>query len=67
MLHLLRGSPPRGSDNRWNAHLAWSPDGQLLAAGQWNRTAAIWDGGDRGSPKAKAALRQALEERLNGR
>lgn len=63
MVLTLRGSPARTGDNRWNPHLCWSPDGQRLAAGQWNRTAAIWDAGDRGTKEAKAALRKEVEAR----
>jgi WD40 repeat protein len=38
----LRGAPLAKGDKGFNPQLAWSPDGQYLAASQWNNTVAIW-------------------------
>jgi WD40 repeat protein len=59
----LRGAPPRPSDNAFNPHVAWSPDGQRLAASNWNHSVSIWDTAARDTPAAKQALYEAAEER----
>src|SRR5207302_7786611 len=40
---LLRGQPPRSGDGGHNPVLAWSPDGQRLAAMNWNGSVSVWD------------------------
>jgi eukaryotic-like serine/threonine-protein kinase len=41
-LLTLRGTPQRPSDNGFNPHVVWSPDGNQLAATNWNATISIW-------------------------
>jgi len=43
---VLRGAPPRRGDNGFNPRVAWSPDGQLLAALNHDGSISVWDGTD---------------------
>jgi WD40 repeat protein len=44
---ILRGAPPRPLDGGFNPQLAWSADGRLLAALNWNGTVSVWSGSER--------------------
>jgi len=56
---ILRGSPPALSDVGFNPQLAWSGDGQRLAASNWNGTISLWDTEDRGTSQFQMRQRQA--------
>jgi WD40 repeat protein/serine/threonine protein kinase/tetratricopeptide (TPR) repeat protein len=49
-LLTLHGAPPRTNDGGFNPVLSWSPDGRWLAAGMWDGSLSLWDGGDRPPP-----------------
>jgi WD40 repeat protein len=63
MVLILRGAPPRHSDNGFNPRVAWSPDGRFLAASNWDLSVSIWDAAERQTRAAKQALYRAAEER----
>lgn len=60
---VLRGTPPRHRDGGFNPRIAWSPDGQRLAASNWNRTVTIWDAAARHTAAGKQAMHEAAELR----
>jgi WD40 repeat protein/serine/threonine protein kinase len=39
----LRGAPKRSSDNGFNPRVAWSLNGNWLAAGNWDNSVTVWD------------------------
>jgi WD40 repeat protein/Flp pilus assembly protein TadD/tRNA A-37 threonylcarbamoyl transferase component Bud32 len=53
---LLRGAQPRAIDGGFNPSLAWSPDGQQLAALNWNGSVSVWNASE---------LPNASNERFN--
>jgi len=60
---LLRGAPPRPSDNGFNPRIAWSGDGVRLAVRNWNNSISVWDVGDRTAAAARERRRQEAEAR----
>lgn len=58
----LRGAPQRSTDNGYNPRIAFSPDGQKLAATNWNYTISVWDA-TAWAEKTRADQRRAEEER----
>jgi WD40 repeat protein/serine/threonine protein kinase len=54
----LRGAPPRRGDNAFNPRVAWSPDGQRLAALNHNHKITIWDGSNHQSEVQDHAIRE---------
>jgi WD40 repeat protein/serine/threonine protein kinase len=57
---VLRGAPPRTSDNAFPARLAWSSDGRYLLASNHDLTLSVWDSA---APASPAARIQAAEAR----
>jgi WD40 repeat protein len=53
----LRGAPLRSSDNGFNPRVAFSPDGNWLAASNWNDTVSVWDA----RPRTEAVRAERLQ------
>lgn len=64
-LLFLRGAEPRPHDNGFNPRIAWSQDGAILAASNWNRTVSIWDATDPTTTDGKARVRRHAAERAD--
>jgi WD40 repeat protein len=59
---ILRSAPPRTADIGFNPKVAWSPDGQRLAASNWEVGVCVWDAAERNTPASKVALGQEAGE-----
>ncbi|MBL8796124.1 MAG: hypothetical protein JNM56_19640, partial [Planctomycetia bacterium] len=59
----LRGAPARHGDGGFNPLLSWSPDGQRLAALNWNGGVSVWDAAERTGLAAQARERRNAEVR----
>jgi WD40 repeat protein len=60
---ILRGTTPRESDRPFNPRVAWSADGQRLAANHFDGTLSVWDATPRDTAEARAARRRAADLR----
>jgi WD40 repeat protein/tetratricopeptide (TPR) repeat protein len=60
----LSGAPPRSGDAGFSPRVAWSPDGRLLAATNWDHSVSVWDGADQASPAIRDEMRREASERL---
>jgi WD40 repeat protein len=61
-LLTLRGAPQRHRDPSFNARLAFSPDGRLLAGSNWDESISVWEA-ESPSPALQEARRHAAERR----
>jgi WD40 repeat protein/tRNA A-37 threonylcarbamoyl transferase component Bud32 len=58
----LRGAPQRTGDPGFNPRVAFSPDGNWLAANNWRNTVSVWDGRPP-TEETRADRRRAAKER----
>lgn len=60
---LLRGAESRPNDNAFNPCIAWSHDGRMLAASNWNRVVSIWNSADAASADGKMRFARLADTR----